>query len=125
MLLPSELLHSPGDAQGSQLMGESYKALGGTEIPSLGCGIGRKGAAEQPDHCLAAGRGWRKWRHFPGWAVTAQSDQGPPRSPCCGIPKVLLPWNLVTQGCVSVPAFHSLTWRLFVLTLEEWVCFPL
>lgn len=43
MLLASELLHSPGGAQGPQLMGESCTALGGMRYPTWAVALAGKG----------------------------------------------------------------------------------
>lgn len=126
--------------------GHELQNIGGTEVPTaawaVGSGSVRKGLQSCLDiawsweGALLQGRGWRKC--LPGLApcagslggqLRAQFNPGPPRSPCCGLPKVLLHW-IWSHRCLcragaqgSVPALQSLTWRLFVLRLEEWGCF--
>lgn len=138
-VLGSELLHSPGGAQGVP----SCKTPGGTEIHTVGTGVCQERAAALL--VLVLGTAWQPggssapkqrleempplaWHCVHGpwvgspWLSLTQFN---PRSPCCGLPKVLLHW--ICSGrclCRAVPTFQSLTWRLFVPRLEEWVCFP-
>lgn len=99
----------PGCAQGPRLMATSCRTLVGqryTGQPGLwALGLSGKGCSAvwilpgSWEGALLQSRGWRKCLPWPGtvclvpgWALMAQFNPGPPRGPCCGLPKVLLHW---------------------------------
>lgn len=115
VLLGSELLHSPGGAQGPRLIGMSCKTLGGTETHTaawtVGTGVCGKGAAALFGYCLAAGRelclqaeaaenaspGLAPCARSLGGQLRAQSDHGPP----AWLSQGAAPLSLVTEVSVQ------------------------